>query len=182
MIHCWYWSTREANLLYWCWSSSKTSILCLMLNDMENKYILIMLNYWKTDILYWFWLTWKTSVHYWCWIIWKTCILYWCWFSWKTDILYFQFFHWLQMSTGNLLVVLGEHYLTVTAIRFTDDSNHFVTGGDDGIVAVWNLAELVSEESCLVLRIIYTRILVIWIKHDRDNRIIKIIGYCEVRF
>ncbi|KAK7492877.1 hypothetical protein BaRGS_00015824, partial [Batillaria attramentaria] len=50
-----------------------------------------------------------------------------------------------EMCAGNLLAVLDGHYLEVRKIRFTDDSNFFVTGSEDGIVTVWSLAVVVSR-------------------------------------
>lgn len=44
-----------------------------------------------------------------------------------------------QVSTGNLLVILNRHYQDVSCLRFTGDSSHFLSGGKDCLVLVWNL-------------------------------------------
>lgn len=44
-----------------------------------------------------------------------------------------------QVSTGNLLVILSRHYQDVSCLKFTGDSSHFVSGGKDCLVLVWNL-------------------------------------------
>lgn len=50
-----------------------------------------------------------------------------------------------QTCTGRLLRVLKGHYQKVTCVRFTGDGSHFVTGGDDGNLLVWNLLEVVAK-------------------------------------
>jgi pre-rRNA-processing protein IPI3 len=47
-----------------------------------------------------------------------------------------------QISSGNMLAVLQKHYQPVTVIKFIDDGSHFVTAGQDGMVLVWNLAQV----------------------------------------
>ncbi|XP_051893741.1 WD repeat-containing protein 18 isoform X3 [Pristis pectinata] len=55
-----------------------------------------------------------------------------------------------EVSTGNLLLTLSRHYQELTCIRFTDDSSHFISGGKDNLVMVWNL--------CSLLQISYARV------------------------
>ncbi|EDV23149.1 uncharacterized protein TRIADDRAFT_58140 [Trichoplax adhaerens] len=49
-----------------------------------------------------------------------------------------------QLSTGNLLSVLSRHYQAIRCIRFVDDCSHFITGGDDGLVIAWRLADVIA--------------------------------------
>ena len=53
--------------------------------------------------------------------------------------------HVWQMSSGRHLAVAVRHFQSVNCVRFTDDGSHFVSGGEDGLVLVWPLAYLVSE-------------------------------------
>ncbi|XP_032902927.1 WD repeat-containing protein 18 [Amblyraja radiata] len=49
-----------------------------------------------------------------------------------------------EVSTGNLLLTLSRHFQELTCIRFTDDSSHFISGGKDNLVLVWNLCSLLQ--------------------------------------
>lgn len=48
-----------------------------------------------------------------------------------------------QTSSGSLLNILSRHYQTISNIKFTDDGSHFVSAGDDGIVLVWTLNNVI---------------------------------------
>ena len=43
------------------------------------------------------------------------------------------------------MAVLGRHYQNVTTLRFTDDSSHFISGGEDNLVLVWPMARYFSN-------------------------------------
>jgi pre-rRNA-processing protein IPI3 len=47
-----------------------------------------------------------------------------------------------QISTGNMLAALQKHYQPVTGIKFIDDGSHFISSARDGMVLVWNLAQV----------------------------------------
>lgn len=55
--------------------------------------------------------------------------------------------HIWQICSGKLLTVLSVHYQAVTSLRFTDDGTHFVSGGQDGMVFVWNLGNVIAVGS-----------------------------------
>lgn len=49
-----------------------------------------------------------------------------------------------QLCTGRLLVTLSEHFLTITCITFNRDGASFASGGEDGLIFVWSLSEVVN--------------------------------------
>lgn len=52
-----------------------------------------------------------------------------------------------QLCSGHLLAVLARHFQTVTRVRCTADGGHFVTAGQDGMVFVWNLFDVINGSS-----------------------------------
>ncbi|EEB09963.1 WD-repeat protein, putative [Pediculus humanus corporis] len=52
-----------------------------------------------------------------------------------------------QISCGALLNTLSKHYQKVNKIVFTDDSSHFLTAGDDGLVCMWKLGDVIVKQS-----------------------------------
>ncbi|XP_055615746.1 WD repeat-containing protein 18 [Toxorhynchites rutilus septentrionalis] len=48
-----------------------------------------------------------------------------------------------QLVTGAMLASISRHYQSVNVLRFTDDGSHFISAGQDGMVLVWNLANVV---------------------------------------
>lgn len=42
------------------------------------------------------------------------------------------------------MCVAARHYQAVTCIRFFEDSSHFVSGGEDGLVLVWSISDLIA--------------------------------------
>ncbi|XP_017054714.1 WD repeat-containing protein 18 [Drosophila ficusphila] len=44
-----------------------------------------------------------------------------------------------HMNSGRMLNTLSKHYQAVTCLRFTDNGEHFISGGKDGAVLVWDL-------------------------------------------
>ncbi|TDG41566.1 hypothetical protein AWZ03_012004 [Drosophila navojoa] len=49
-----------------------------------------------------------------------------------------------HLNSGRLLNTLSKHYQPINCIRFTDNGEHFVTGGKDGAVLVWSLTRAVA--------------------------------------
>lgn len=49
-----------------------------------------------------------------------------------------------EVSTGNLLNVWPAHYSKVNQVVFTDDDSFLISGGEDAIIKVWNLADLLE--------------------------------------
>ncbi|XP_074641136.1 WD repeat-containing protein 18-like [Tubulanus polymorphus] len=54
--------------------------------------------------------------------------------------------HIWQIKSGNLLAVLSHHYQNINCVRFTDDGSYFLSGGDDNLVLVWKLVNVLSSE------------------------------------
>ena len=54
---------------------------------------------------------------------------------------------WLQTASGCLLGTVSGHYQSVTVLRFTDDSTHLISAGEDGMVLVWSLASVLDREA-----------------------------------
>ncbi|GFG34181.1 hypothetical protein Cfor_08160 [Coptotermes formosanus] len=54
--------------------------------------------------------------------------------------------HVWHIASGRHLAVAVRHFQTVNCVRFTDDGSHFVSGGEDGLVLVWPLAYLISND------------------------------------
>jgi len=54
--------------------------------------------------------------------------------------------HVWHIASGRHLAVAVRHFQTVSCVRFTDDGSHFVSGGEDGLVLVWPLAYLISND------------------------------------
>lgn len=48
-----------------------------------------------------------------------------------------------QISSGRMLAALSRHYQSVTSIKFTDDGSHFVSAGQDGMVLLWKLSQVI---------------------------------------
>jgi pre-rRNA-processing protein IPI3 len=53
--------------------------------------------------------------------------------------------HVWQIASGRHLAVAVRHFQSISCVRFTDDGSHFVSGGEDGLVLVWPLAYLISN-------------------------------------
>ncbi|KAJ8866090.1 hypothetical protein PR048_033614 [Dryococelus australis] len=51
-----------------------------------------------------------------------------------------------QIASGCLLAVADMHFSRVNVVKFVDDGSHFVSAGEDCMVAVWSLAQLVSAD------------------------------------
>lgn len=49
-----------------------------------------------------------------------------------------------HIPTGRMVASLGRHFQTVSVIKFTDDNSHFISAGQDGIVLVWSLSDVLS--------------------------------------
>jgi len=54
--------------------------------------------------------------------------------------------HVWHIASGRRLAVAVRHFQTVSCVHFTDDGSHFVSGGEDGLVLVWPLAYLISND------------------------------------
>ncbi|KDR21830.1 WD repeat-containing protein 18 [Zootermopsis nevadensis] len=54
--------------------------------------------------------------------------------------------HVWQVASGRHLAVTARHFQPVICVCFTDDGSHFVSGGEDGLVLVWSLAYLISND------------------------------------
>lgn len=52
-----------------------------------------------------------------------------------------------QICSGKMMATLSKHYQTITTIKFTDDGSHFVTSAKDGMILVWNLGHVISENT-----------------------------------
>lgn len=52
-----------------------------------------------------------------------------------------------QLASGYLLAVLDGHYQSIRVVRVTNDQSYFITGGDDGIILIWNLAKVIVPDS-----------------------------------
>lgn len=50
-----------------------------------------------------------------------------------------------QIATGKMLAMLSKHYQPVNCIKFIDDGSHFVSGGEDGQVIIWNLSSAIGD-------------------------------------
>lgn len=50
-----------------------------------------------------------------------------------------------QIATGKMLTMLSKHYQPVNCIKFIDDGSHFVSGGEDGQVIIWNLSSAIGD-------------------------------------
>lgn len=51
-----------------------------------------------------------------------------------------------QICTGRMMAVLSRHYQTVTVIKFIDDGSHFVSAGQDGMLLVWKLSNVLCAQ------------------------------------
>lgn len=50
-----------------------------------------------------------------------------------------------DVKTGELITVFDAHYKRVSALQLTSDDSHLVTAGEDAIVNVWRLVDLLDE-------------------------------------
>lgn len=61
-----------------------------------------------------------------------------------------------QLVTGAILTTVSRHYQTVNILRFTDDGSHFISAGQDGMVLVWSLAQVVQVFQKQTLSALYS--------------------------
>ncbi|XP_046394470.1 WD repeat-containing protein 18 isoform X2 [Ischnura elegans] len=52
--------------------------------------------------------------------------------------------HVWHVSSGRLMAVLSKNFQRINCVRFTDDSSHFITAAEDGLVMVWPLGRVVA--------------------------------------
>lgn len=52
-----------------------------------------------------------------------------------------------HIPTGKMFASLSRHFQTVSHLKFTDDDSHFVSAGQDGMILVWSLADVLSGNS-----------------------------------
>ncbi|KAG7206098.1 hypothetical protein KM043_003492 [Ampulex compressa] len=52
-----------------------------------------------------------------------------------------------QTCNGRLLANLGQHYQTVTCLKFAKDSSRFASGGEDGLIFLWSFHRVVNEQN-----------------------------------
>lgn len=51
-----------------------------------------------------------------------------------------------QISSGLLLNVITKHFHDINKIVFTNDSSYFITAGEDGLVLVWKLTDVIAQQ------------------------------------
>lgn len=51
-----------------------------------------------------------------------------------------------NINTGRLCNAVNKHFQCINCLRFTDNGSHFASGGNDGMVMVWNLTQLVTMD------------------------------------
>lgn len=51
-----------------------------------------------------------------------------------------------QVCTGRLLATLAEHFQTVTCLVFNSDGTVFASGGEDGLIFIWSLAQVATGQ------------------------------------
>uniref|UniRef100_A0A182Q5I6 WD repeat-containing protein 18 n=1 Tax=Anopheles farauti TaxID=69004 RepID=A0A182Q5I6_9DIPT len=56
-----------------------------------------------------------------------------------------------NLATGVNLASVGHHYGTISVLRFTDDSSHFVSAAHDCRIVVWSLSETVQAKDSKIL-------------------------------
>ncbi|CAL4128915.1 unnamed protein product [Meganyctiphanes norvegica] len=47
-----------------------------------------------------------------------------------------------KLLSGRLIGVTSRHYQSVTCLKFTDCGNYFISGGEDGFVYMWSMANI----------------------------------------
>lgn len=52
-----------------------------------------------------------------------------------------------HLPTGKMLASLSSHFQTVTQVRFTDDDSYVISAGQDGMIMVWSLADVLSARN-----------------------------------
>ncbi|OTF73017.1 WD domain containing protein [Euroglyphus maynei] len=52
-----------------------------------------------------------------------------------------------QLASGYLLAVLDGHYQSIRVVKMAGDQTHFITGGDDGVILIWNFAKVIVPDS-----------------------------------
>ncbi|XP_044734222.1 WD repeat-containing protein 18 [Chrysoperla carnea] len=52
-----------------------------------------------------------------------------------------------QISTGNLLAMISRHYQDINCLKFVDSGSHFISGGEDGMLIIWSLENVVSVKN-----------------------------------
>ncbi|KAJ8040130.1 WD repeat-containing protein 18 [Holothuria leucospilota] len=52
-----------------------------------------------------------------------------------------------QVSSGRLLAVLSRHFQKVTNLCCTDDGGYILSGGEDNLIMVWDLASILSRDT-----------------------------------
>lgn len=49
-----------------------------------------------------------------------------------------------HIPTGKMFASLSRHFQNVSHLKFTDDDSHFISAGQDGMVLVWSLTDVLS--------------------------------------
>lgn len=50
-----------------------------------------------------------------------------------------------HISSGSMLSMISRHYQTVGSLTFTDDGSHFISAGQDGMMLVWKLSGVLTN-------------------------------------
>lgn len=54
-----------------------------------------------------------------------------------------------HISSGSMLAMISRHYQSIAAIAFTDDGSHFLSAGQDGLLLVWKLSGILTNNTYL---------------------------------
>lgn len=49
-----------------------------------------------------------------------------------------------RISSGSMMSMISRHYQSVTTLKFTDDGSHFISAGQDGMMLVWKLSNVLT--------------------------------------
>lgn len=73
-----------------------------------------------------------------------------------------------QLCSGKLLSVQQRHYQPITCIRFSSDSEYVIVGGEDGILVVYFLADLVAIHHSLLSQTSIGQVEPVYTKNDHS--------------
>ncbi|CAG9770769.1 unnamed protein product [Ceutorhynchus assimilis] len=76
-----------------------------------------------------------------------------------------------QLSSGKLLSVQKKHYQPITCIKFSSDSEYVALGGEDGILIVYFLADLVAIHHSLLSQSSIGEVEPVYTKNDHSMSI-----------
>lgn len=88
-----------------------------------------------------------------------------------------------QLSSGKLLSVHQKNYQPVTSIRFSSDGDYLLIAGQDGLVVVYNFAELINLSNSFLTQTDIGQVEPVYVKNDHSMPVTDLhVGRCKYMY